>query len=140
MTVELADRRGIDLDAVRRVARERENVRLAPAALARIAETRAAFLRLLEHPDIVIYGVTSDYGDRAGVRLNAEERKAIAQRKPSIAFSFGEPLPERVTRAIVLARLANIVDGTGGVSPAFAEATAALLDGPPLPAVPRLGI
>ena len=69
-------------------------------------------------------------------------RSARARRRPRglwTAASFGEPLPERVTRAIVLARLANLVDGHAGARPALALAVAAMLDGGPLPAVPARG-
>ena len=139
MTVEIATRSDIDLEAVRRVARGGEAVELAPAALARIDRARAAFLRLIDRPEIVVYGVTSDYGDRASVRLDPSERRAMAARPHEIAISFGPPLPERVTRAIVLARLANLIEGHGAVSSPFAVAVAGLLDGDPLPPVPRRG-
>jgi histidine ammonia-lyase len=139
VTVEIATRADIDLEAVRRVARGREGVQLAPVALERMDRARAAFLRLIDRPEVVVYGVTSDYGDRASVKLDASGRRAMAGRVPEIAISFGVPLPERVTRAIVLARLANLVDGHGAVSSPFAATVAALLDGDPLPSVPRHG-
>jgi histidine ammonia-lyase len=139
MTIEIATRDDIDLEAVRRVARGGESVRIAPAAQGRMDEARAAFLRLIDRPDILVYGVTSDYGDRASVRFEASERRAMAARKPEIALAFGVQLPERVTRAIVLARLANLVEGHGGVSSALAVAVSGLLDDGPLPGVPRHG-
>jgi histidine ammonia-lyase len=139
MTVELATRTDIDLEAVRRVARGGESVRIAPAARERIDAARAAFLRLIDRPDVLVYGVTSDYGDRATVRLDPVERRAMAARKHEIAIAFGEPLPERVTRAIVVARMANLIEGHAAVSSSFAAAVAGLLDGAPLPPVPRHG-
>ena len=77
MTVEIATRTDIDLEAVRRVSREGEAVRLAPASLARLDEARSAFLRLIDRPEIVVYGVTSYYGDRASVRLDAAGRREM---------------------------------------------------------------
>jgi histidine ammonia-lyase len=139
MTLEIASRADIDLEAVRRVSRAGETVRIAPAARARMDEARTAFLRLIDRPEVVVYGVTSYYGDRAGVRLDPAERRAMAARTPAIALAYGEPLPERVTRAIVLARLANLVDGHGAVSSGFGVAVAGMLDGAPLPPVPRHG-
>jgi histidine ammonia-lyase len=53
--------------------------------------------------------------------------------------SFGEPLPRRVVRGMVLARLANFVEGHAGVSAELVELVAARLDGRALPAVPRYG-
>ena len=139
MTIEIATRADIDLDAVRRVARDGEGVAIAPAARERMDEARAAFLRLIDRPDVVVYGVTSDYGDRASVRFDASERRAMAARKPEIALAFGVQLPERVTRGIVLARLANLIEGHAGISSALAVAVSGLLGDGPLPAVPRHG-
>ena len=47
----------------------------------------------------------------------------------------GEPLPDRVVRAIVLARLANFLDGHAAVRGLVAQAVAGMLDGDRLPAV-----
>jgi histidine ammonia-lyase len=55
------------------------------------------------------------------------------------AVSFGDPLPRRVVRGIVLSRLTNFIEGHSGVTPGLAEAIAAMLDGRPLPDVPRHG-
>src|SRR5688572_30193358 len=139
MTVVLERRQDIDLEAVRRVARAGEGVHVAPAALERVERARAAFLRLIEAPDVWGYGVTSGLGDRAGVRFDAVERGADAALEPSVALTFGEALPVRVTRAIVLARLANLIGGHASVSSGLVEAVAGLLAGGPLPAMPRHG-
>ncbi|MGF1611600.1 MAG: aromatic amino acid lyase [Kiloniellales bacterium] len=141
MTLVLRNRADITLDAVYRVAWQGEDVRLHDDARARMAEARAAFLRLLDSdPDIVIYGVTTGYGQNARIRLSPEERKDQAKRPPIPAMaSFGEPLPERVTRGMVLARLANFLEGHAAITPALAEAVAGLLNDGPLPPVPALG-
>jgi histidine ammonia-lyase len=102
--------------------------------------SRAAFLRLLDDPDIVIYGVTSGYGQRARLRFDREQRRRHAAQPPySAAVSFGEPLPERAARAIVLARLTNFIEGHAAITPALAQAVADLLDGGALPVVPTQG-
>src|SRR5262249_20721006 len=115
MTIELHTRRDFTLEAFRRVAWGCEGVRLVPAAIARIGECRSAFLRLLDlEPDLVIYGVTTGYGQHASRRLSAEERKAHARLPPyGSATAFGPPAPQRVARGIVFARLANYVEGHG---------------------------
>lgn len=51
-------------------------------------------------------------------------------------MSFGEPLPNRVVRAILVARLANFLDGHAAVRGQVAQAVAAMLDEPALPVVP----
>lgn len=117
-----------------------ETVRISPAAVRRMAECRQAFLALLDSdPALVIYGVTTGSGDGASIKLSPEQRKARSRQIPSTGASFGRPLPERVTRAIVLARLANFLEGHAAVRPVVAEAVAAMLDGRPLPAVPLQG-
>ena len=141
MTLELRVRGDITLDGVFRVAWQGEAVALHDDALARLAECRQAFLRLLDgDEEVVVYGVTSGYGQMAYQRFTPEERRMHARRPPyPAAASFGEPLPERVARAIVLARLANFLEGHAAVSPDLARKVAALLDGGALPPVPGLG-
>ncbi len=137
----LCDRSDITLDGFFRVAWLGESVRLAAEALARVGAARTAFLDLIDSdPDLVVYGVTSGYGQNAHLRLSAEERKIHARRPAHAAMaSFGEPLPERVARGIVFARLANFVEGHAAVSAELAEAVAGLLDGGVLRPVPMLG-
>jgi histidine ammonia-lyase len=141
MTVVLGTRGDITLEAVRRVAWGTEGVAIAPSALERIAQCRASFLKLIDtDPDLVIYGVTTAMGERADVRLSAAERTRHARIKPyAAAASFGEPYPDRVVRAMVLARLANFLDGHAATTPRIAQGVAAMLDGRPLPTVSQQG-
>ncbi|RDD63854.1 aromatic amino acid lyase [Ferruginivarius sediminum] len=141
MTVRLHGRSDIDLDAFERVTRRGEGICLDENAESRMSRARESFLALLDSdPDIVVYGVTSGYGQNAYQRFTLEERRAHA-RKPSIApmTSFGRPLPGRVVRGIVLARLANFVEGHAAVTPELGRAVAAMLDSGKLPVVPMDG-
>ena len=141
MTVLLAQRADLHLEHYRRVAWGNEAVGLAPAALERIGACRDSFMALLDaEPDRFIYGVTSGYGQDASRRISAEERRRHAARPPLAGMTaFGPPLPERVARGIVFARLANFIEGHAAVTPALALAVAELLDGSPLPPLPTLG-
>jgi histidine ammonia-lyase len=137
VTVVLESRSDIDLDSFLRVAWRGEDATIAKTALERVRRCRESFLRLLESdPEAVVYGVTTGAGDRASVRLDDEERETAARRPAMTGASFGEPLPERVTRGIVLARLANFLEGNAAVRPELVQAVAGLLDCRPLPAVP----
>jgi len=143
VTVVVASRADLTIDAARRVAWEGEDVVLAPEVAERMARGHAAFAayveaRLAEDPGALLYGVTTGPGD-AGAATLTEAARAQQPRGLWTAASFGEPLPERVVRAIVLARLANFVDGNAGARPELAAAVAAMLDGGPLPAVPARG-
>jgi histidine ammonia-lyase len=140
MTVTLNCRADLTLEAARRVAWGGEGVVLGAASQQAITQARARFMALIDDPEITIYGVTSGYGQNARVRLTPEQRKVHADRPPHpAAASWGDPVPERVARAIVFARLANFVEGNAGVSPAIANGVAAMLDGGPLPKVPARG-
>jgi histidine ammonia-lyase len=141
MTVMLTTRSDIDLPSFRRVAWQGEAVRISDAARARIASCRQSFLKLIDKdPDVVVYGVTTAMGELADRRLSRTERERHARLKPyAAATAFGKPLPERVVRGIVLARLANFLDGHAATTLRIAEAVAAMLDGGPLPSVPASG-
>lgn len=141
MTATLHRRSDINLDIFRRVAWEGEDVRIDDQALRTIRRCRESFLALLDNdPEVVIYGVTTGYGQRAGIRLTPEERK-IQARAPATAprVAFGTPLPERTTRGIVLARLSSFLEGHAGVSPELAKSVASMLDGRSLPKIPCEG-
>ncbi|TIX95983.1 MAG: histidine ammonia-lyase [Mesorhizobium sp.] len=141
MTTILTTREDINLSSVFRVAWKKDTVQISGKALQRIAECRASFLRLIEtEPVPVIYGVTTAMGELASRRLELGERGRHARIKAfAAATSFGEPLPDRVVRAIVLARLANFLEGNAATTPRMALAVAAMLDGKPMPMVPSSG-
>jgi histidine ammonia-lyase len=137
--VRLACRADIDLDAFRRVAWEGEGVTITPAALARIGDRRAQFEAfVVAHPERRLYGINVHAGDGSHRPLDDAARRDYARGMQS-AVSFGEPLPRRVVRGIVLSRLTNFIEGHSGVTPGLAEAVAEMLDGRPLPDVPRDG-
>ncbi|MGX5841897.1 aromatic amino acid lyase [Mesorhizobium sp. ArgA1] len=141
MTITLTTRDDINLDAVFRVAWKNDTVQISDKALLRIAECRASFLKLIESdPPPVIYGVTTAMGELASRKLERDERDRHARIKAyAAATSFGEPLPDRVVRAIVLARLTNFIEGNAATTPRIAQAVAAMLDGGPMPVVPSRG-
>jgi histidine ammonia-lyase len=140
MTIILGSRSDLTLENCRLVAWGRQSVAFSAAAKAKMQSARTDFLALIARPEITIYGVNTGYGHHAKKRLTAEERQSLA-RQPTFhrAVSFGDPLPERVTRAIVFARLANFVDGHAAITPAVAESVADMLRAAALPPVPARG-
>ncbi len=137
--VRLGRRADIDLDAFRRVAWEGEGVTIVPAALELIGDRRARFETFIAtHPERRFYGINVHAGDGSHRPLDDAARRDYARGMQS-AVSFGEPLPQRAVRGIVLSRLTNFIEGHSGVTPGLAEAVAAMLDGRPLPDVPRHG-
>lgn len=141
MTVQLNSRADFTIPNFARVAWDRAPVFFSESAARRMAECRAGFMTLISgNPDITVYGVTSGYGQFARVRFTPEERRAHARKPPFGAHAaFGPPLPERVARGILFARLANYVEGHGAVRPELAKAVADMLDGRPLPKVSAMG-
>src|SRR5215467_14095795 len=139
----LNTRSDITLGALRRVAWDGEGVELAPDAIARMDRSHQSFdayvrARLAGDPEAIIYGVTTGPGDDGQRNLTEE----AASRRPTrlwTAASFGEPLPERVVRGIVLARLANFVEGHATARAEVGRAIAAMLDAERLPSVPVQG-
>lgn len=140
MTVTLNTRADFTLENFQRVAWAGEAVALGDRAMRTITAARDAFLRLIQNPDVSIYGVNTGYGGRAKMRLDAQARKAQAALPTHHrAASWGDALPDRVTRAIVFARLANFIEGHAAVSPAIARAVADMLAGGSMPYVPARG-
>ena len=137
MTIQLSSLKDFTLENYREVAWGNSPVDISNSALEKMAETRARFMRLLDDPNVVIYGVTSGYGQNAKERLDPEARKAHAAKPISpAAASWGDPVPQRVARGIVFARLANLIEGHAGVRPELAQAVANMLDGRELAPVP----
>ena len=140
----LASRRDITLDALRAVAWDGRAVTIAPAALALMDRCHESFAELVRErvaadPGALIYGVTTAAGDGAAIVLDAG-RQASRPTRLWTGASYGEPLPERVVRGIVLARLANFLDGHAAARGAVAVAVAGMLDGSEaLPVVPAQG-
>jgi len=136
----ITTRRDITLELVHAVAWRKAPLQIAPEAMALMDERQRSFEALVadrigSDPEALIYGVTSAPGDAAVAPLNEASRAARPDRLWT-AMSFGEPLPERVVRGIVVARLANFVDGYAGVRGELARAVADMLAEPALPAVP----
>ena len=138
MTVTLDRRTDINLDAAYRVAWQAEDVALSEAALSRIDECRQSFTALIENdPSMFVYGVTTGFNQAAKTQLDESGRARQAQRKPfASAVLFGDPLPERVVRIIVLSKLTTFIEGHAAVTPKLAQSVAAMLDGRALPEVP----
>lgn len=141
MQVEINFRRDITLDLFHRVAWQGQGLQLGGSAAENMRRGRKEFLHLLDaDPNVTIYGVTSGYGHQASVRLDGEARRIHARKPPKgTVAAFGRAAPERVARGIVLARLANFIEGHAAVTPDLAVAVAALLNGRKLPTVPVAG-
>ncbi|HEY2438921.1 MAG TPA: aromatic amino acid lyase, partial [Solirubrobacteraceae bacterium] len=140
MTVVVGDRGDITLEAVHAVAWRRAGLEITPKALELIDRCHTLFEAdvadlVRRDPHALVYGVTSAPGDAAARPLDQEGQLA----RPTqlwTAMSFGDPLPPRVVRGILVARLTNFLEGHAGVRSELAQAVAGMLDRDELPAVP----
>jgi histidine ammonia-lyase len=141
MHAEINVRRDITLDLYHRVAWQGQGLQLGASAVDCMRKSREGFLRLLDgDPKVTIYGVTTGYGHQASVRPEGEARRSHARKGTKrTAAAFGPAAPERVARGIVLARLANFIEGHAAVTPDLAIEVAALLNGAKLPMVSIAG-
>jgi histidine ammonia-lyase len=140
--ISLVSRESFSLENYHKVAWLGEGVVISDEAIVSMDSARENFLALLESDDqLVVYGVTSGYGQNAYKRFSKAERQAHAQ-KVSYATSaaFGDPAPQRVVRGIIFARLVNFIEGHAAISSELARRVAAMLDETSLPQMPMRGI
>lgn len=129
----------LTLDLMTRVGNHGEPVRLGEQAIAAITERRQEFLAFVKgNLDQHLYGITTRHHTGAKTVLEAEARDEYSSRLPTIPATVGHPLPERVTRMIVVARLADVLNGTACLRAETAKRMTDMLDGP-LPPVPDRG-
>jgi histidine ammonia-lyase len=139
MTVILDTSRDLTLESLYQITREGASCALTEVALDRVARRREEFVAFVRHnQDRHLYGITTKHHVGAKTLLDAASREEFARRLPPTPAGFGEPLPERLTRAMVACRLADVLNGTACLRAGTVQRLAALLDGP-LPAVPRHG-
>ena len=133
-------RTDITLDLVHAVAWRGVGLEIAPDALTLMDQRHESFEtlvaeRVASDPHALIYGVTSAPGDAAAAALT-DEGKAGRPTQLWTAMSFGAPLPDRVVKAVLVARLANFLDGHAAVRARVAQAVVEMLEEPALPTVP----
>ena len=131
--------RDLTIDQVIEVARGRRAVALDPAAAERMRATRAVIERLVLE-GATVYGVTTGFGDLAGVRIEpgqaAELQRNLVR---SHAAGVGDPLPDEVVRAMLLLRANALAVGLSGVRPVLVELLVEMLNAAVHPVVPSRG-
>lgn len=139
MTVLLERGSDLTVDVVRRVARDGEAVELTAAAVEAVERRRREFLDFVDaHGERHLYGITTRHHTGATHLLTPQERAEYGSHFVTVPSTTGPGLPDRVLRAVLLARLADVLNGTAAVRPETALALVGMLDGP-LPHVPERG-
>ena len=138
MSMELGTRR-ITIEDVVQVATTDTPVRVAAAAMDRVAQARERVLRLAaDGPPI--YGLNSALGANTGAKLapadlEAYQRRAVRAR----SLAVGQPYDTASVRAMQFARIAGLVQAGSGISPQVLQACVDLLNRRVHPVVPRWG-
>lgn len=129
----------LGLAEFRAVACGGARVELDTSVAPRLVAARAAVEQALTR-DEAVYGLTTGLGAAVDTRLPPE---AIAAFQPRAlrarAVGVGERLTSVEVRALLLARLAGLVQGASGISPHFVPALAAMLNAGVHPLVRRIG-
>jgi histidine ammonia-lyase len=129
----------LSLTAVERVARHGGAVRLASAAVERLAAARA-FVDRVAGGSEPIYGITTGVGKLKDIVIPAAERAHLQRNLVlSHAGGVGPPLAEAEVRAILLLLAASLARGASGVRPEVVETLVGCLNQRVHPVVPEQG-
>jgi MIO-dependent L-tyrosine 2,3-aminomutase len=133
------DGESLDIPGVRRVAEDRAPVTVAPAALARAAQSRAMFENIVRE-DIPIYGVTTGYGEMIYMLVStSKEVELQTNLVRSHSAGVGPAFAEDEARAMLAARLNALAKGYSAVRPELLERIALYLNQGITPAIPEIG-
>src|SRR3954463_5207318 len=120
-------------------ARDRTEVRLAPAAREAMEASAAVVARLGDRAEPA-YGVSTGFGSLANVTIPVERRDELQRALVrSHAAGVGAPVEPEVVRAMMLLRARTLAMGCSGARPEVAEALLALLNAGITPRVPEFG-
>ncbi|GAA3696100.1 aromatic amino acid lyase [Arthrobacter ginkgonis] len=139
MSVFIDEVQDLSLENFSKVAHHGEACVLTTSAKSRIEGNRDKFLAFTEaHSSEHVYGVTTKHHTGAKAVLSRNDRTEYSTRLPSTPATFGTPLPERLVRGIVFARLTDVLNGTACLRPTTVDRLLGLLDSGLAP-VPRYG-
>ena len=127
------------IDDVVAVARAGRSVALAPAARARVAESRTALERRMAGGE-ALYGINTGFGSLARKRIPSESLAELqVNLVRSHAAGVGEPLSAAEARAMVLVLAASLARGHSAVRPELVELLVGMLNAGVAPVIPEVG-
>jgi histidine ammonia-lyase len=130
---------GLSLADVREVVYENRPVLLEPEARQAVDRARAIVEDLLER-DQVAYAVNTGVGKLSDVRIPPGDiRQLQLNLMRSHAVGVGEPLPETVSRAMILLRANSLAKGFSGVRDVIIDALCNMLNRGVHPVIPSQG-
>ena len=132
----------LTLEAIARVARGGDKVRLGSDARARIDAARLVVDRIQQGGDAApaVYGVNTGFGFLADVRISADDIRNLQRNLiRSHAVGVGAPLPEPVVRGMMLLRAQVLALGHSGVRAEVADLLLEMLNRGVHPVIPSKG-
>ncbi|HOX42056.1 MAG TPA: aromatic amino acid ammonia-lyase [Myxococcota bacterium] len=135
----ILDGSGLGVEKLVRIARDREKVELAPAALERIKICRAMLEQKIAAHEIM-YGVNTGIGEFSEVVLNDEQVQQFQRYLIyNHAAGIGEPVPEEQVRAAMASRINVHARGHSGCRPEITLTYVAMLNQGVTPVVCQKG-
>lgn len=135
----LLDGTSLTLEALGRIAHDREALGLADSARGRVRAARA----LVDHHaagDVAVYGINTGFGSLAEIKIPLDQLASLQLNLlRSHAAGVGEPLPIPVVRALMALRANVLAKGYSGIREATLEALLALANAGLHPRVPSRG-
>ncbi len=129
----------LTIDKIVRIARDKEEVAIAPEGLERIKKCRLMLEKKLSNGE-VMYGVTTGIGDLSEVVLTPEQTKDFQKFLIySHAAGCGEPLPEEVVRAAITSRINVHCNGRSGLRPEITQTLVSILNKGVTPVICKRG-
>ncbi len=131
--------KNLTVESVKKVARDRMKVELPIEAIDRIQKGRSILEKYVNRKE-KIYGVTTGFGDFSKVFISTED---AAQLQVNLIRSHnagvGEPVPEDVVRATMLARANFLASGMSGCRPIIAQTLVEAINKGLYPYIPKKG-
>jgi histidine ammonia-lyase len=135
----ILDGQALTLAEIESVSLGGRAVAIAPAALERVAQSRAFIEGILDAGQTV-YGVNTGFGKLSDVRVPAGSLAQLqANLVRSHAGGVGQPLSEGESRAMLLLRANVLAKGFSGCRPALVELLVALVNAGVHPVIPEKG-
>ena len=129
----------LTIDQLVRVARQSRTVEVPPDAADRMQASRDRLLATVAD-GAAYYGINTGFGSLSRTRIDDDALAGLQLNLiRSHASGVGDPLPDDVVRATMLALVGSLSRGLSGVRPIVAETIAAVLNAGITPEVPEIG-
>lgn len=133
------DGESLTIQDVVAVSRNREPVRLADQAVARIDRSRKLVESILEE-DRTVYGINTGFGELANTSISAKDAASLQENLiRSHSVGVGEPLSEDIVRGMILLRANALARGYSGVRRTLIDFLIQLLNDNIYPYIPCKG-